>query len=182
MEVIIQIIIVIVIISSVLKQIKAVSEKSGDLGKPKTPGRDDDMDDTVKPMARTARKPSTAPYQQEPVPRQPKPIAFPVIIEHEEAFAETGQSFHRIGEPDVPTVFDQEEVNQTDSTESEPYMPAGTGEEVPSERIQYAALTASRPALPVSVVPGFSAREVTQGIIMREILGPPVSLREGELL
>ena len=179
MEVIIQIIIVIVIISSVLKQIKAVSDKSGDLGKTKLPGQDVDEDDTVKPASRTARKPSAVVLPQEPVRSRPSPISFPVIIEHEEAAAEPGQSIHQIGEPEIPSVVDATDFNQTESTESEPYMPTGTGEETPSERIHSAAITASRSALQV---PGFSGREVTNGIIMREILGPPVSLREGELL
>ena len=161
MDVIIQIIIVIVIISSVLKQIKAVSDKSGDLGKTKLPGRDVDMDDTVKPTARTVRKPSAAPSPQEPVLRRPRPLTFPVNIEYEEADAV---------------------VNEADSVELEPYMPDDTDAEMTSELIHSAALTASRPAPPVNPVPVFSGQEVTRGIIMREILGPPVSLREGELL
>ena len=161
MDVIIQIIIVIVIISSVLKQIKAVSDKSGDLGKPKPPGQGFDMDDTVKPAARTTKNPSAVVLPQEPVRSRPGPISFPVTIE-EEDFAAV--------------------IDQTDSSEIEPYMLDGTGEEMPPEPIQSDAFTSSRPAPPVNPYLDFSGQEVTRGIIMREILGPPVSLREGELL
>ena len=169
MDVLVQIIVVIMIIFSVLKQIKAVSDKSGELGKVPPPGRDADMDDTVKPTTGTARKP------------------LPALSTHEPDLREFRTDVHRIekledsGELNFPSDIEAEYFDQPTSVELDTLIPDDAGAELLSE-LKHSATTASLPAKQVKPVLDFSGQEVTRGIIMREILGPPVSLRSEESL
>lgn len=178
MEVIIQLIIIFIIILSVLKRVKEASQKGQELDKGNIPGSILDMFDPDSEKGKAGQKPSATPSDQQEMPAGE--YSGPVEI--------TGEPSK---EPLIPSEVPYEPVEAQEMVKKEIYdtqpdslKPQEELFEEPVPETQKPVL--SRPAQTVlreadkGLDLGFTSPQVINGIIMREILGPPVSMRNDE--
>lgn len=166
MDVIINIIIVIFVISSVLKRFQEVSKKSGDVTKPSPPLRE---------------RPDVPPLPHVTGDATPEPSTEPVTQ-------------HNNREPEVKSLKDlvdylKDEYQQVEAPSPQPELPVAAIEpepvlssiEQPSPMVSEKVLKVSRaelePERAISPSLTFSSEQVVNGIILSEVLGPPVALR-----
>ncbi len=170
MGTIIQIIIFLVIIASVMKRFKEISEKSKDLEKTTLPKPDLDLFEIETPEEEPPARPFAKP-QFEPSPEmRPKPKTVTPLWEE---LPPVGES----------TTFEEETFESRSEIQvSESRFPDGITQasgsmpetRIPAERHRATINTESRPYIPVL---SFHQTQVVRGIIMSEILGPPAGLR-----
>ena len=162
MGIIIQLIIVFIIIASVVKRFKEITGKSNELEKTKLPEQLFEMSDVERPQEGPIARPSPEPLSEEPVWEPSQPVKVPAGID-EDAFES------------------RPEIEVSESRLSEGMTKVGglmpeirTFAERPRTMISPAR---RRPHIPVL---RFNQNQVVRGIIMGEILGPPVGLRDRE--
>ena len=167
-EVIIQLIIVIVIIVSVMKRFREIAGKSKDLEKSPLPKPALDLFDVETPEEEPPVRPFPS-LRPETLPK-PRPVtpSWEVSSPEEESATIDENTFESRSEIQI----------------SESRFPAGVtqaGSSIPKTRTLAERPRATisperhRPYLPVL---RFNQNQVVRGIIMSEILGPPVGLRE----
>ncbi|MBN1294765.1 MAG: hypothetical protein JXB48_23215 [Candidatus Latescibacteria bacterium] len=157
MEILVQLIIVFIIIASILKRMQEISQKAKTLDKEKDLGQTIEMFGDENTPERAEQKPTGPSGLDKPV------ITFPT------------ESFEI---PNMPL----EDMFETSSEQV-----IGESEKILEEKVVEIPLpTRHRLEKPFRMIPGecfkpgFSGSQVVTGIIMGEILGPPVSMRSNE--
>lgn len=158
MTTIIQIIIILVIIASVMKRFREISEKSKDLETTKMPKQLFEMPDVERPQKEPIARPSPEPLREEPVWEPSQPVKVPAGID-EDAFE---------SRPGILVPESRFPEGMTQAGGSMPKIRAY------AERPRMMRSPERRPHIPVL---RFHQTQVVRGIIMSEILGPPVGLR-----
>lgn len=176
MEVIIQLIIIFIVILSVLKRVKDAGQKGQELDKGNIPGSILDMFDPDGAEGRAGQKPSSAGQQEMPAGEYSEPVEI------------TGEPSKK---PLIPSEVPYEPVEaqemvkkdifgtQPDSLELQEELFEEPVPEIPKPGLLRPAQTVLREA-DKGLDLGFTGPQVINGIIMREILGPPVSMRNDE--
>lgn len=185
MEVIIQLIIIFIIILSVLKRVKEASQKGQELDKGNIPGSILDMFDPDSEKGKAGQKPSATPSDQQEMPAGE--YSGPVEITGEPSKEPLIPSEVPVIPPEVPyEPVEAQEMVKKDIFETQPDS-LKPQEELIEEPVPEAPKPVlSRPAQTVlreadkGLDLGFTSPQVINGIIMREILGPPVSMRNDE--
>lgn len=167
MDVIIQIIIVLIIIASILKRFQDVAQKGQDLDKKKIPDKLFEKLDMEESQKKTWPETVQTPQQEVPVDTSAEPVEVQTMFEKEPTEVQTTIDegiFETQPEPLIPG----EQVYYDEPARVMP-PPAAT---MPKKAVY------AEPLKPLML--GFTATQVTTGIVMGEILGPPVALRNVE--
>ncbi len=177
-DIIINVVILFIIIMSLLKRVKEISKK-GDEVKKMPEGPPDPLAETIKtekqrakeqsePVRRSIREVFDEPRRGPAAPKQERPEAPPATPSLEDVFK-------RLSGEIIPEV----QQTQSEPVAPEPQVPKPEPEPVPeppSVRIPKVRKTYVQPRNQSPVL-SFEGSEVVRGIIMGEILGPPVSMR-----
>jgi len=176
MEVIIQLIIIFIVILSVLKRVKEVGQTGQELDKGKIPGNILDMFDPDSAKGKAGQKPSPADQQEMPAG------------EYSESVEISGEPSK---EPLIPSEVPYEPVEAPEIVEKD-ILDTQPESLLPQEELikEYVPIIPKpvllRSSQKVHREPGkgldlgFTGPQVINGIIMGEILGPPVSMRHDE--
>ncbi len=176
MEVIIQLIIIFIVILSVLKRVKEAGQKGQELDKGKIPGNILDMFDPEGAEGKAVQKPSPSDQQEMSAGEYSEPIGNSGELS-KEPLIPSEVPYEPVEAPEIveKDVFD----TQPDSLVLQEELIEEPVPEIPKPDLLWPAQTFLREA-DKGLDLGFTGPQVINGIIMREILGPPVSMRNDE--
>jgi len=162
MDVIIQIIVFIVIIITVIKRFKEVGEKSEDIRTSRVPHPQSGMRrqaQSVRPSA-----PAPSPRMESSRPERP-----PWAPEHAPSLEDLFETVMERGEPEADSIPEYHGYGEESPVPEIEAPPAVS----PAEQLPRIAVAVRQPELRLS----FGRQAVVKGVVMSEILGPPVGLR-----